>query len=278
MYKKIFFIYIFIIIFSCSAPKENIKVKKVTENYDPKYLYNRALDEFDKRKFENSLLILKKIEEDFSYSTFHPKVILMRSYIYYEINDYIKSLESLKKFKKFYPTSKYISYADFLTAMCLLEQINPISKDQTPANLSLKQFKYISTNYPTSRYAEESRIYIEVIEEHLAGHEMYLARLYIKKEKWIPAILRLNIILEKYSKTVYIQEALHRLVEINYKLGNLDAAKKYASILGYNYNETDWYKKSYKIVGDKNYVEITKKRKKNISDKFFSFFNLSKDD
>ena len=105
---------------------------------------------------------------------------------------------------------------------------------------------------------------------------MYLARYYMNKSKWIAAIKRLNIILEKYDTTIYIKEALHRLVEIYYKLGNIKEAQKYAAILGYNFNDSDWYKKTYRIVRDKDYVSLNKKSKKKLRDKIQSIFKFSK--
>ena len=120
-----------------------------------------------------------------------------------------------------------------------------------------ENFNIIINNYPNSEFAIDSEYKLELINEILASKEIYLARFYIEKEKWIPAINRLKIILEKYENTVFVEEALHRLVEIHYHLGLENDAKKYASILGYNYNSSEWYKQSYKIL-NKNY-SITKK-------------------
>ena len=134
-------------------------------------------------------------------------------------------------------------YVEYLIAICLFEQINLSSRDHTNTELSLKQFNKIIKNYPNTIYAEDLIVKKDLIIDQLAGKEMYVARYYQKKEKWLAALKRLKFILENYSTTVYIEEALHRLVEINYKIGNIDHAKKYASILGYNYNNSDWFKK-----------------------------------
>ena len=90
---------------------------------------------------------------------------------------------------------------------------------------------------------------------------MYLARYYIEKEKWIPAINRYKNILQNYDTTVFVEEALHRLVEIHYKIGLIDESKKYAALLGYNYQSSDWYRESYKVF-NKNYKKILKNKKK----------------
>lgn len=276
MYKKIIY-FLFIILLSCSSDK-NIKIKKKEELQSAEFLYTTALNEYEEGKLQSAIDFLKTIESNYSYSIINQKSILMIAYIYYEGNDYIKSLEYLKKFKNTFPASKYFSYAEFLIGLCLYDQINIVSKDQTNTALALQQFNKIIKEYPNSLYAQESKVKIDLINEQLAGHEMYIARYYISKEKWISAILRLQIVIEKYQSTIFIDEALHRMVEINYRLGNLETAKKYASILGYNYNSSDWYKKTYKIVGDKKYSILNDEKKRTIKDKLLSIFNISKND
>ena len=88
---------------------------------------------------------------------------------------------------------------------------------------------------------------------------MYIVKYYISVQKWIPAIKRLKLIVENYDETIFIEEALHRLVEINYHLGLEKEAKKYASILGYNYNSSEWYEKSYKVL-NKDYTKILRSK------------------
>lgn len=243
---KIFFL-LFILIFShsCSNEKKNIEVKK---SIPLNILYKDAFDIYVKGNPSRALEIFERVEKDYSYSIWASKALLMRSYIYYENMDYVKSLTNLQKFKQRYAGSANIIYAEYLIAMCLFEQIRDISLSQQNTELALKQFQKIINTYPRTDYAIDSKFKIDLIHEQLAGKNMYLARYYMKRQKWMAAIYRLNLILENYQKTVFVEEALHRLVEIYYKIGNIELAKKYASILGYNYNDNDWYKKSYKII------------------------------
>ena len=131
-------------------------------------------------------------------------------------------------------------------------------------------------NYPNTDFAMDSKFKLDLIEDVLASKEMYLARHYQKKNKWIAAINRYKIVIEKYDKTIYVEEALHRLVETNYKIGLIDESKKYASLLGYNYQSSEWYKKSYKVF-NKDYKEIVPKKinkdKKGVIEKFKKLFD-----
>ena len=134
-------------------------------------------------------------------------------------------------------------------------------KDLEPLLQSKKKFEFVIKNYPNTDFALDSNFKIDLIQETLASKEMYIAKHYIQKEKWIAAINRLKSIVENYERTVFIEEALHRLVEIYYKIGLIEESKKYANLLGYNYASSDWYKNSYKVF-NKEYENPYKKIKK----------------
>ena len=122
----------------------------------------------------------------------------------------------------------------------------------------INRIEIIINKYPDTEFALDAGFKLELIEELLASKEMYLARYYIDREKWIPAINRFKVILNKFETTIYVEEALHRLVEIHYKLGLMDEAKKYAYLLGYNYQSSEWYEKTYKVFNKK--YDITKNK------------------
>lgn len=97
----------------------------------------------------------------------------------------------------------------------------------------------------------------------------------LKKKKWIPAINRFKTVINEFEKTIYVEEALFRLVEIYYTIGLQNEAKKYAKLLGYNYQSSEWYEKSYAIF-DKTYVankRIKTNKKENILNRFKSLLN-----
>ena len=138
-----------------------------------------------------------------------------------------------------------------------------------------KRFELIKKKYPNSDFALDAEFKINLIEDVLSSKEMYIAKHYIKKEKWIPAINRLKIIVNDYDTTIYVEEALLRLTEIYYKIGLVEESKKYAVLLGYNYLSGEWYKQSYKIF-NKSYEDTVKKikkeKKKSIFKKLKSIF------
>ena len=212
----------------------------------------------------------------FPQSQWAPRSALLASYAYYMQNYYAEALANLERYLKTYPTDTNLAYAHYLIGMCYYETIEDEKRDTEPLIKAKKKFIYVLNNYPNTDFAMDASFKLGVIEDILASKEMYLGRHYIKKGKWIAAINRFKSVIENYNQTVFVDEALHRLVEINYKLGLVEESQKYAVILGYNYLSSDWYKKSYKVF-NKDYSDpknrLIKKDKKSVLDRFKKLFN-----
>ena len=216
------------------------------------------------------LLAAKKFNEAellFPQSPWAPKSIIMAAYAYYSQNYYSDSIFELKRYLTTYPNHKDEVYAHFLLGMNFYEQIIDEKKDLKSILDAKEKFEFIIKAYPTSEFTIDAKFKIDLINEILAAKEIYLARYYLEKTKWIPALNRFKTVVDEYDTTIYVEEALHRLVEINYRLGLIEESKKYAKILGYNYQSSVWYKNTYKIF-NKNYKdnikELQKDKKKKI--------------
>lgn len=256
---------------NCSSKNENLIKPKKTIPLE--LLYKEAYKNFEQGKYQDAVELFQEVEKNYGYTEWAAKALLLKSYIYYNSSRYVEALENLKNFKKLYSGNSELAYVEYLIAICLFEQINISARDQTNTRLSFQQFNKVIKNYPNTPYAEDLKLKLDLINDQLAGKEMYVARYYQKREKWLAALKRLTNILEKYQTTIYIEEALHRMVEIHYKIGNIEAAKKYASILGYNFNDSDWFKKSYTIVVDKDFVVQQKNTKKTLREKLKALIN-----
>ena len=190
------------------------------------------------------------------------KASLMASYAEYSRSSYSSAIFSLERHMQYYPADKNIAYAHYLMAMCYYEQILDEKKDLKPLLQAREKFEFIMRTYPDTDYATDARFKIDLIIDQLAAKEMSIARYYMKTEKWIPALNRLKIVVDQYDRTVFVEEALHRLVEVYYRLGLLEEAKQAATILGYNYQSGQWYARSYKVFNKKYKSKKIKKKKK----------------
>ena len=208
----------------------------------------KALDEGDSYFAKNKF---KEVESLVPQSKWAEKASLMASYADYTRNSYSSAIFSLERHLVNYPADKNLPYAHYLIAICYYEQILDEKKDLQPLLKAKKKFEFIIQTYPNTDYATDARFKLDLITDQLAAKEMSIARFYMKTQKWIPALNRLKTVTEKYDKTVFIEEALHRLVEVYYRLGLTDEAKKAAAILGYNYQSGEWYERSYKVFNKK---------------------------
>ena len=263
---------------SCSKQEKEISlIKEVDQAQEMISSYKegvRNLDEGDAfyaaKKFLEAELL-------FPQSEWAPKSALMASYSYYIQDYYSEAIFNLQRFIRTYPRNKRIDYAHYLLAICYYEKIENEKRDLQPLISAKKEFNYIINNYPSTDFALDSKFKIGLIDEVIASKEMYLGRHYIKKQKWIPAINRFKNILKDYDTTIYAEEAIHRLVEIHYRIGLEGEAKKYANLLGYNYLSSEWYKRSYKIFNTKyqikkNIIEKNRKDKSGLMQKFKKIF------
>ena len=259
-YSKIILFFLFLI-FLISCTKEqpiSQNIKKKTQELEMIEAYKDGLEKLNKNDTYNAAQKFLEAELLFPQSSWAPKSALMASYSYYLQNYYSEALSNLERYLKTYPKDKGVSYAHYLIGICYYEMIEDEKRDIEPLLKAKNKFELMVENYPNTDFAMDSKFKLDLIEDLLASKEMYLARHYQKKNKWIAAINRYKIVVEKYDKTIYVEEALHRLVETNYKIGLIDESKKYASLLGYNYQSSEWYKKSYKVF-NKNYKETVQK-------------------
>ena len=265
MFKHIIFLFIYIIfIVSCSKDKSKVDQVLLEQDVEAEMIlaYKEGMKQLEKG---DALYASKKFDEAeilFPQSIWAAKASLMSAYALYSQNYYDDAIFNLERHIKNYPKDKDLVYAHYLIAICYFEQLYDERKDLKPLVKALERFEHILKKYPNTDYAIDAKWKMGLIVDQMAAKEMYIGRYYMKMEKWIAAINRFKFVVKYYDTTVYIEEALHRLVEIYYKIGLVEDAQKIAATLGYNYGSGEWYKNSYRIF-NKSYktAKITKKKK-----------------
>ena len=273
---KYLLIFVLIIFSSCAKEKEISLIKETNQDLEMITAYKEGLQGLEDNDFYYAAKKFLEAELLYPQSEWASTSALMASYAYYLQNFYSKALLNLERFLKTYPNNRNIDYAHYLIAMIYYETIEDEKRDTKPLLRAKEKFEFIIKEYPETDFALDSRFKLELIQNVLASKEIYLGRHYIKKEKWIAAINRFKNVTEEYDQTIFVEEALHRLVEINYKIGLTEESQKYANVLGYNYLSSKWYKKSYKVFNkdyDENKNKISKKEKKGVIKKFKKLFD-----
>ena len=270
--KLIILLSIFILNGCSKNDKEISLIKEINQEDEMIQAYKegvKALDEndtfFAAKKFLEAELLYPQSE-------WASKSSLMASYAYYIEGNYSEALYNLERFLKTYPKDPRMDYVHYLIGLSYYENIEGEKKDIKPLIEAKNKFKFVIQNYANTDFALDSKFKIDLINDVLASKEMYLGRHYIKKEKWVAAINRFKIVLNDYDTTIYTEEAIHRLVEIHYKIGLEGEAKKYASLLGYNYLSSEWYKKTYSLLNKEYKTLKVENEKKSLKEKFKKLF------
>ena len=248
------------LVLSCSKDKKIVYEPSL--KVDAFAIYKEGLEAFELNDFFYASKKFSEAELNFENIDLAAKSAIMSSFSLYGINFYTEALENLNRYLKKYPADRNVIYAHYLIAIIYFEQISDEKKDLKPLIKADNKIDFFLKSYPNSEYAMDLRFKKDLIQNQLAAKELFVARFYISTKKWVPAINRLKVIVKDYDQTIFIEEALHRLVEINFHLGLEEEAKKYANILGYNYNSSEWFEQSYKILNKDYKIKNLSKSKK----------------
>ena len=273
------FISLIVVIFflaSCGKEiKREIVIKEKSLDLQVIEVYNEGMKALEGG---DVLFAAKKFNEAeilFPQSDWAPNSALMAAYAYYTQDYYADVTAEIERFIRVYPKHKNLDYAYYLLAITYYEQIVDEKKDLQSILNAKNTFQIVINKFPNTEYALDAKFKMNLIDDILASKEMYIGRYYFDQKKWIPAVNRFKTVIDDYETTIYVEEALHRLVEINYIIGLKDEAEKYANLLGYNYQSSMWYQRSYSVFNETYKKKIKKENKKNnsILKKFKSLLN-----
>ncbi len=260
---KIIILSIFFFNFSCSN-KSNEEIEYVEREVDD--IYNSAVDFMNDGKFISAAREFDEVERQHPYSIWATRAQIMSAYAKYKVQEYDLALAAAQRYIELHPGADDVDYAYYLVALCYYERINDVKRDQTFTEKALDAFKNLNTRFPNSKYTRDANLKLDLIYDHLAGKEMDIGRTYLKLNNYISAINRFKKVVDSYSKTSHIPEALARLTELYLYLGIYDQAKVYASVLGHNYPKNKWYTYSYELFNDlkKNTLSVAEENEEPI--------------
>ena len=245
----------FILLASCAGTVEENYVEEPVET-----LYNKALIQLNKKNYKKAALAFDEVDRQHPYSVWATKAQLMAAYVLYKDNQYDEAIISLDRFIRLHPSNRDAPYAYYLKALSYYEQISDVGRDQEMTELSMKMLNEVVARFPSSKYARDAKLKMDLTRDHLAGKEMEIGRYYEKKGQYQAAINRFKIVTEIFQSTTLVPEALHRLTESYLALGIVEQARKTAAVLGHNFPGSDWYVDTYEIVENKSIKKVKKKK------------------
>jgi outer membrane protein assembly factor BamD len=215
---------------------------------DVNTLYNAGWDRMRNRNYLQAALIFDEVERQHPYSVWARRAQLMSAFNYYAVGDHTKSIESARRFLSIHPGNRDAPYALYLIALNYYEQINDVTRDQATTRQALDALGELVRRYPDTPYAEDARVKVDLVRDHLAGKEMEVGRFYQRRRQWLAAVIRFRIVVDDYQTTSHAPEALMRLTESYLALGIPDQARRSAAVLGANYPRTHWYQRAYDLM------------------------------
>jgi len=232
---------------ACAGVPDAVK----TSPEDPvEKIYNSAVDELEKGNYKAAATRFDDVERQYPYSNWATKAQIMAAYSLYMTNQYDEAIVALDRFIQLHPSNKDTPYAYYLKGLSYYEQISDVGRDQMMTELALKTLKELTNRFPDSSYTRDAKVKIDLTYDHLAGKEMDIGRYYQTRGQYLAAINRFDAVVKKYQTTTHTPEALLRLVESYLALGLVEEARKSASVLGYNFPKSSWYKDAYALLGD----------------------------
>jgi outer membrane protein assembly factor BamD len=220
-------------------------------------IYNSAVDALEQRDFGEAARLFDEVERQHPYSVWATKAQLMAGYANYQANKYGDALVALDRFIELHPGNRDVPYAYYLKALSYYEQISDVSRDQLATQQALASLEEVIRRFPTSEYARDARLKLDLTRDHLAGKEMAIGRYYLHRGEFLAAINRFKRVVDQYQTTSHIPEALHRLSESYAALGLTEEARKAAAVLGHNYPGSEWYIDSYTLMTGQDVREKT---------------------
>lgn len=217
---------------------------------DVESLYMAAKDRLDSGDLQTSAALFDEVERQHPYSPWARRAQLMSAFSYYAASEYNSAIASATRFLSIHPGNRDAPYAYYLIAMCYYEQISDVERDQAITRQALQAMNEIVRRYPTSTYADDARLKIDLINDHLAGKEMEIGRFYERTGQWLAAQLRFQNVVDNYQTTSHAPEALYRLTETSLALGVREEAQRYSAVLGANYPGNEWYERAYELMED----------------------------
>jgi outer membrane protein assembly factor BamD len=215
-------------------------------------IYNTALMELQRGRYFQAAEQFDEVERQHPYSVWARRSMLMAAYSNYQINEYDKAILAAQRFISLHPGNRDVVYAYYIVAISLYEQISDVGRDQKITAEALQALTEVVRRFPTSDYARDARLKIDLTKDHLAGKEMEIGRYYLKQHEYLAAINRFRMVVEVFQTTSHVPEAMHRLTECYVALGVIEEAQSVAAVLGHNYPGSDWYQDSYALLTGKH--------------------------
>ena len=233
---------------ACQSDPDIDITKLGVETESPELLYNQGLANLKAGNTREAARKFDAVDRQHPFSDWARKALVMSTYVNYRNNRYEEAITAGTRYMKQYPVSDDAAYVQYLIGLSYSKQIVDVTQDQRIAAKTIEAMQRVITDYPDSEYVADAQVKLRFARDQLAGKEMQVGRYYLERKEYLAAISRFRVVVEQYSNTNQVEEALARLVEAYYAMGIVQEAQTAAAVLGRNYPDSPWYKDSYSLL------------------------------
>jgi outer membrane protein assembly factor BamD len=237
-----------LLVSGCMSEKD-LDLTSYVEDIEPAdTLYNQGLANLEAGRLKEAVAKFQAIDRQHPYSEFGRKALVMTAFAQYRQGNYEDSVANASRFVNLYPSHADAAYAQYIIGLCWFRQIRDVTQDQKEARRTVDAMDEVITRWPESQYVEDAKAKKRFARDQLAGKEMQIGRYYLERREYIASVKRFRYVVEVYSDTRHVEEALARLTETYYAMGLTSEAQTAAAVLGHNYPDSPWYRDSYKLL------------------------------
>jgi outer membrane protein assembly factor BamD len=234
---------------SACQSDDDINLATYVEQTDPPdQLYNQGLANLNAGRLKEAERKFAAIDRQHPYSEYARKAMVMGAFTSYRNGNYDEAINAGKRYVQLYPTSPDAAYAQYIVGLSYFRQIRDVTQDQKESRRAIEAMDEVVQRWPDSEYVDDAQAKIRFARDQLAGKEMQIGRYYLERREYLASIKRFRYVVENYSNTRHVEEALARLTEAYYAMGLTQEAQAAAAVLGQNFPDSQWYADSYKLL------------------------------
>jgi outer membrane protein assembly factor BamD len=241
--RKILLILLYLTLSGCAFFSKNDN--DVANNWTLERLYSEAKRSMQRANYSRAIQLYEFLETRYPFGVYGQQALLDLAYVYYKIGNPEQSLSTTDRFIRLYPQNPYVDYAYYLQGLVnfsknrsLSERFFPTDisqRDISAAYASFRNFSELLGRFPNSKYAEDASMRMVYLRNILAQHEIHVATYYLRRGVYLAAINRARYVVENFSRTTSVPDALvimakaYRILELH------DLANDTLRVLRMNY-------------------------------------------
>jgi outer membrane protein assembly factor BamD len=223
-----------------------------TVNWSQSKLVESAKDAMTSGDFPRCVKYYEKVEARYPFGPIAEQAQINTAYCNWKANEQEAAIAAINRFIQLHPGHPEIDYAYYLKGLITFNDNSGFlgqfsgqdlsERDPKASKDAYEAFKYLTTNYPNSKYTPDALDRMRYIVNALAESDVNAARYYYRKGAYIASINRSQNAIRDYDRAPAIEEALYLMVKSYDALGMKDLSADAKRVFDTNFPNSDMFK------------------------------------